>query len=231
MVEEKAPITFHLAELRRRLLFSLAAWLIGSIAAYAYVEDIIAVISEPAGKLYFLNPAEVFFSYLQVAAVTGLFVTLPIHGYELWRFLQPAMRGSEARAFLWFLPSALILWYGGAAFSFYVVFPSAVRFFLSFSAASLQPMFSLASYLSFFIAFVLPFAIGFELPLALIILFRLGLVTGKSLRQKRRIFIVAAFIFAGVVSPTTDMFTQTCIALPLIILYEGTILIMRFMQH
>ena len=85
MIEEKTPITFHLAELRRRILFSLTAWLIGSIAAYAHVEDIIAVISAPAGKLYFLNPAEVFFSYLQIAAVTGLFVTLPIHCYELWR--------------------------------------------------------------------------------------------------------------------------------------------------
>lgn len=82
----------------------------------------------------------------------------------------------------------------------------------------------------FFIAFVLPFAIGFELPLALIILARLGLVTGRSLRQKRRFFIVGVFIFAGVVSPTTDMITQTAIAVPLIFLYEGTIVVMRFMK-
>lgn len=230
MIEEKTPITFHLAELRRRILFSLTAWLIGSIAAYAHVEDIIAVISAPAGKLYFLNPAEVFFSYLQIAAVTGLFVTLPIHCYELWRFLRPGLQDKESRAFVWFMPAALILWYGGAAFSFFVVFPQAVQFFLSFSAVSLQPMFSLAVYLSFFIAFVLPFAIGFELPLALIILAHLGLVTGKSLRKKRRVFIVGAFIFAGVVSPTTDMITQTAIAVPLIFLYEGTILFMRFMK-
>lgn len=230
MMEEKKPVTVHLAELRRRLLFSLAAWLIGSIAAYTYVEEIIAVISAPAGKLYFLNPAEVFFSYLQVAGVTGLFVTLPIHFYELWGFLRPGLRDKEAKAFVWFMPAALVLWYGGAAFSFFVVFPQAVQFFLSFSAVSLQPMFSLAAYLSFFIAFVLPFALGFELPLALIILARLGLVTSQSLRQKRRFFIVGAFIFAGVVSPTTDMITQTAIAVPLIFLYEGTIVVMRFMK-
>ena len=121
MIEEKKPVTVHLAELRRRLLFSLAAWLIGSIAAYTYVEEIIAVISAPAGKLYFLNPAEVFFSYLQVAGVTGLFVTLPIHFYELWGFLRPGLRDKEAKAFVWFMPAALVLWYGGAAFSFFVV--------------------------------------------------------------------------------------------------------------
>ena len=109
MIEEKKPVTVHLAELRRRLLFSLAAWIVGSIAAYAYVEDIIAVISAPAGKLYFLNPAEVFFSYLQVAGVTGLFVTLPIHFYELWRFFRPGLRDKEAKAFVWFMPAALVL--------------------------------------------------------------------------------------------------------------------------
>ena len=145
MIEEKKPVTVHLAELRRRILFSLAAWIIGSIAAYTYVEEIIAVISAPAGKLYFLNPAEVFFSYLQVAGVTGLFVTLPIHCYELWRFLRPGLRDKEAKAFVWFMPAALVLWYGGAAFSFFVVFPQAVQFFLSFSAVSLQPMFSFGS--------------------------------------------------------------------------------------
>lgn len=128
MIEEKKPVTVHLAELRRRLLFSLAAWLAGSIAAYAYVEDIIAVISAPAGKLYFLNPAEVFFSYLQVAGVTGLFVTLPIHFYELWRFLRPGLRDKEAKAFVWFMPAALVLWYGGAAFPSLSYFPKPFNF-------------------------------------------------------------------------------------------------------
>ena len=225
MSEERAPITFHLEELRRHLIVCFAAWLLGSIISYIYAEDIIAVLSAPAGKLYFLNPAEVFFSYLEVAAFTGFLGTLPIHCYEFWRFLRPALRGGEVTTALWFIPSALLLFYGGSAFAFFWVLPAAIQFFMGFATVSLQPMFSLSAYLSFFIAFLLPFALGFELPLVLLVLSRLGLVTAAMLKAKRRVFILLAFIFAGVVSPTTDMFTQTCIAIPMIVLYEGTIIV------
>lgn len=228
MSEERAPITFHLEELRRRLIVCFAAWLLGSIISYIYAEDIIAVLSAPAGKLYFLNPAEVFFSYLEVAAFTGFLGTLPIHCYEFWRFLRPALRGGEVTTALWFIPSALLLFYGGSAFAFFWVLPAAIQFFMGFATVSLQPMFSLSAYLSFFIAFLLPFALGFELPL---VLSRLGLVTAAMLKAKRRVFILLAFIFAGVVSPTTDMFTQTCIAIPMIILYEGTIIVIGMTER
>lgn len=227
MSEERAPITFHLEELRRRIIVCLVAWLVGSIISYIYAEDIIAVISAPAGKLYFLNPAEVFFSYIEIAAFAGFVGTLPIHCFEFWRFLRPALRGGEVTTALWFIPSALLLFYGGSAFAFFFVLPAAVQFFMGFATASLQPMFSLASYLSFFIAFLLPFALGFELPLVLLVLSRLGLVTPAMLRAKRHVFVLLAFVFAGVVSPTTDIFTQTCIAVPMIVLYEGIIIVMK----
>ena len=231
MSEERAPITFHLEELRRRLIVCFAAWLLGSIISYIYAEDIIAVLSAPAGKLYFLNPAEVFFSYLEVAAFTGFLGTLPIHCYEFWRFLRPALRGGEVTTALWFIPSALLLFYGGSAFAFFWVLPAAIQFFMGFATVSLQPMFSISAYLSFFIAFLLPFALGVELPLGLLVLSRLGLVTAAMLKAKRRVFILLAFIFAGVVSPTTDMFTQTCIAIPMIVLYEGTIIVIGMIER
>ena len=231
MTEERAPITFHLEELRRRLIVCLAAWLLGSIISYIYAEDIIAVLSAPAGKLYFLNPAEVFFSYLEVAAFMGFLGTLPIHCYEFWRFLRPTLRGGEVTTALWFIPSTLLLFYGGSAFAFFWVLPAAIQFFMGFATVSLQPMFSLSAYLSFFIAFLLPFALGFELPLVLLVLSRLGLVTAAMLKAKRRVFILLAFIFAGVVSPTTDMFTQTCIAIPMIALYEGTIIVIGMTER
>lgn len=231
MSEERAPITFHLEELRRRLIICLAAWLLGSIISYIYAEDIIAVVSAPAGKLYFLNPAEVFFSYLEIAAFTGFLGTLPIHCYEFWRFLRPALRGREVTTALWFIPSALLLFYSGSAFAFFWVLPAAIQFFMGFAMVSLQPMFSLSAYLSFFIAFLLPFALGFELPLVLLVLSCLGMVTAAMLKAKRRVFILLAFIFAGVVSPTTDMFTQTCIAIPMIVLYEGTIIVIGMTER
>ena len=166
--------------------------------------------------MYFLNPAEVFFSYIEIAAFAGFIGTRPIHCFEFWRFLRPALRGGEVKTALWFIPSALLLFYGGSAFAFFFVLPAAVQFFMDFATVSLQPMFSLSAYLSFFIAFLLPFALGFELPLVLLVLSRLGLVTPAMLRAKRR-----------VLSPTTDIFTQTCIAVPMIVLYEGTIIVVK----
>ena len=211
------PLSGHLQEFRSRLIICLAAVAVASGVSYNFVEEIIDIISAPAGKLYFLNPAEVFFSYIQVAVCTGILVTLPIICYELWGF-----------AVFWLIPTAVLLFYAGLAFSYYAVFPAAVLFFMGFATASLQPMFSLSSYLSFFIAFMLPFGVVFELPLVLFFLAKMGLITSAFLKSKRRVLIVVAFIFAAVVSPTTDIFTQVMIAVPMIVLYEASILLVRF---
>lgn len=222
------PLSGHLQEFRSRLIICLAAVAVASGVSYNFVEEIIDIISAPAGKLYFLNPAEVFFSYIQVAVCTGVLVTLPIICYELWGFVRPALMPSERAAVFWLIPTAVLLFYAGLAFSYYAVFPAAVLFFMGFATASLQPMFSLSSYLSFFIAFMLPFGVVFELPLVLFFLAKMGLITSAFLKSKRRVLIVVAFIFAAVVSPTTDIFTQVMIAVPMIVLYEASILLVRF---
>ena len=222
------PLSGHLQEFRSRLIICLVVVAAASGVSYNFVEEIIDIISAPAGKLYFLNPAEVFFSYIQVAVCTGVLVTLPIICYEIWGFVRPALMPSERAAVFWLIPTAVLLFYAGLAFSYYAVFPAAVLFFMGFATASLQPMFSLSSYLSFFIAFMLPFGVVFELPLVLFFLAKMGLITSAFLKSKRRVLIVVAFIFAAVVSPTTDIFTQVMIAVPMIVLYEASILLVRF---
>ena len=222
------PLSGHLQEFRSRLIICLVVVAAASGVSYNFVEEIIDIISAPAGKLYFLNPAEVFFSYIQVAVCTGVLVTLPIICYEIWGFVRPALMPSERAAVFWLIPTAVLLFYAGLAFSYYAVFPAAVLFFMGFATASLQPMFSLSSYLSFFIAFMLPFGVVFELPLVLFFLAKMGLITSAFLKSKRRVLIVVAFIFAAVVSPTTDVFTQVMIAVPMIVLYEASILLVRF---
>lgn len=219
----------HLQEFRLRLIICLVVVALASAGAYAYIDEIIAILSAPAGKLYFLNPAEVFFAYIEIAVFTGVLVTLPILGYELWGFIRPALRPQEQKAVWWLLSSAVILFYAGLAFSYYAVFPSAVQFFMAFATSTLQPMFSLQSYISFFIAFMVPFGIVFELPLILFFLAKLGIVSSAFLKKKRKILIVLAFVFAAVVSPTTDVFTQSMIAIPMIILYEVSIFLVQYM--
>ena len=230
-VQTEQPLRDHLQEFRKRLIICLVVVAIAALACYNYVDDIIALLSGPAGKLYFMNPSEVFFTYMEIALYTGILLTLPVLLYEVWAFVAPALWPEERRAVLVILPTAVILFYVGLVFAYYLVIPAAVTFFMGFATQTLQPMFSLESYLSFILALTLPFGFIFELPLIVVFLAKIGLVTGDFLKGKRKILIVIAFIFAAVVSPTTDIFTQTMIAVPLIVLYEISLFIVCKVMH
>lgn len=229
--QTEQPLRDHLQEFRKRLIICLVVVAIAALACYNYVDDIIALLSGPAGKLYFMNPSEVFFTYMEIALYTGILLTLPVLLYEVWAFVAPALWPEERRAVLVILPTAVILFYVGLVFAYYLVIPAAVTFFMGFATQTLQPMFSLESYLSFILALTLPFGFIFELPLIVVFLAKIGLVTGDFLKGKRKILIVIAFIFAAVVSPTTDIFTQTMIAVPLIVLYEISLFIVCKVMH
>lgn len=230
-IQTEQPLRDHLQEFRKRLIICLVVVAIAALACYNYVDDIIALLSGPAGKLYFMNPSEIFFTYMEIALYTGILFTLPVLLYEVWAFVAPALWPEERRAVLVILPTAVILFYVGLVFAYYLVIPAAVTFFMGFATQTLQPMFSLESYLSFILALTLPFGFIFELPLIVVFLAKIGLVTGDFLKGKRKILIVIAFIFAAVVSPTTDIFTQTMIAVPLIVLYEISLFIVCKVMH
>lgn len=229
--QTEQPLRDHLQEFRKRLIICLVVVAIAALACYNYVDDIIALLSGPAGKLYFMNPSEVFFTYMEIALYAGILFTLPVLLYEVWAFVAPALWPEERRAVLVILPTAVILFYVGLVFAYYLVIPAAVTFFMGFATQTLQPVFSLESYLSFILALTLPFGFIFELPLIVVFLAKIGLVTGDFLKGKRKILIVIAFIFAAVVSPTTDIFTQTMIAVPLIVLYEISLFIVCKVMH
>ena len=229
--QTEQPLRDNLQEFRKRLIICLVVVAIAALACYNYVDDIIALLSGPAGKLYFMNPSEVFFTYMEIALYAGILFTLPVLLYEVWAFVAPALWPEERRAVLVILPTAVILFYVGLVFAYYLVIPAAVTFFMGFATQTLQPMFSLESYLSFILALTLPFGFIFELPLIVVFLAKIGLVTGDFLKGKRKILIVIAFIFAAVVSPTTDIFTQTMIAVPLIVLYEISLFIVCKVMH
>lgn len=230
-IQTEQPLRDHLQEFRKRLIICLVVVAIAALACYNYVDDIIALLSGPAGKLYFMNPSEVFFTYMEIALYAGILFTLPVLLYEVWAFVAPALWPEERRAVLVILPTAVILFYVGLVFAYYLVIPAVVTFFMGFATQTLQPMFSLESYLSFILALTLPFGFIFELPLIVVFLAKIGLVTGDFLKGKRKILIVIAFIFAAVVSPTTDIFTQTMIAVPLIVLYEISLFIVCKVMH
>ncbi len=229
--ENPAEMTLvgHLSELRQRIVWSVAALIVGTLAAYFYIDELMRFVTAPAGKLYFMAPAEGFFAYLKLAVFAGFLIALPIILWQLWLFIAPALTGKEKKWALIMVPGSTILFFTGVAFAYLFVWPSAVKFFLGFGSESLQPMLSLGQYLSFLISFILPFGVIFNLPLALLVLAKIGIISSKFLAKQRRVMIVVAFIIGGIITPTPDIFSQTMMAIPILVLYEASIWAVRIL--
>ena len=218
----------HLSELRTRLVIAIVAIIIGNLGAYYYVEDILQILVAPAGKLYYTKPTEAFFTYMKISLVAGCIVSSPVWFYQIWAFIVPALSKGEKRVTFMVVPTAVVLFVVGVLFSYYLVLPMAIQFFIGFGTDELQPLFSIGQYIDFVIAFILPFGITFELPLILIALGILGILSSDRLREYRKMFILLAFIIGAAISPTPDMLSQTMIAGPMILLYEISYGVLRY---
>jgi len=233
LLKEAADMSLvgHLTELRKRIIIAVFSVLIGFGICYYFVDSILNIIIAPAGKLYYMRPTEAFFTYMKVALVAGGVVASPVILYQIWAFVMPAMTVKEKRIINVFLPVAIILFILGVLFSYFLVLPAAIAFFIGFSTEELVPMLSIGQYVDFVIAFILPFGFIFELPVLIIILASLGMLSSAVLKAKRKIFILLSFIIGAAVSPTPDVFSQTMIALPMIFLYEASLFIIsKFMK-
>ena len=146
----------HLGELRRRIVISVIAIVVGTLVAYYFVDELMRFVIQPAGKLYFMSPAEGFFAYLKLAVFAGLMLALPVVLWQAWAFVAPALTSSESKWALIMAPGAVVLFFTGVSFGYFVVWPPAVKFFLGFGNEALQPMLSLGQYLSFMLGFILP---------------------------------------------------------------------------
>ncbi len=218
----------HLTELRSRLIKCLIAVGIGSCVGYYFIDEIMHYLTLPAGKLYYMQPSEAFFTYLKVAVVAGFLMALPIVFYQVWRFFLPALTRKERMVLGIVVPVSVVLFFAGLSFSFFLVLPAGIRFFMGFGNAELEALFSVNKYFDFVITFVLPFGFVFELPLIITILGKMGILTSAILKKYQRIVIFLAFVAGAIITPTPDVFTQSMIALPMIVLYEVGYFIVRF---
>ncbi len=230
LMEEASSMSVvdHLSELRMRLVVAIVAIIICTLGAYYYVEDILQILVAPAGKLYYTKPTEAFFTYMKISIVAGCIISSPIWFYQIWAFIVPALSKGEKKVTFMVVPTAVTLFVVGVLFSYYLVLPMAIQFFIGFGTDELQPLFSIGQYIDFVIAFVLPFGITFELPLILIALGVMGILSSNRLRQYRKIFILVAFVVGAAISPTPDMLSQTMIAGPMILLYEISYGVLRY---
>lgn len=220
-------LTAHLTELRSRLIKSLLSIGFGSCISYFFLDEITKFLTAPVGKLYYMQPGEAFFTYLKIDIVTGFLIALPVIFYHMWQFFLPALTKGERAVLGILVPASVILFFVGMAFSFFLILPTALKFFMGFSTDDLQTMFSFKNYFDFVIMFVLPFGFVFELPLVIIVLGKLGILTSEFLGKYRRIVFFLSFVVGALVT-TPDVITQIAVAIPIMLLYEVGYLVVKY---
>jgi sec-independent protein translocase protein TatC len=221
----------HLGELRTRIVRALIGVLVGLAITLPFSEKIVDFLARPIKRmgytLIFTSPTEAFWVQMKVALMAGLFLAAPAILWQVWRFVEPGLHQHEKKYAVPFILIGSVLFIGGGAFSLFVVTPYALNFLLSYARPGLTPMITLQNHVDFLLKFTLAFGIVFELPLGITLLARMGVVNARMLARNRKYAILGAFVVAAVLTPTPDIFNQTLMAGPLILLYEVGIISAR----
>lgn len=229
------PIGFldHLDELRSRVIKSLIAIVIGTIIAFIFYEEILAIliypydVAVPDRDLAYFRPSEAFSLAMRLSLFGGVILASPVILYQAWRFVAPALTRREKR---WAIPVTTVfvsLFLAGMVVGYWTL-PRALEFLLGFGEDSLEPVIGAEFYLSFAMRFLLAFGISFEFPVFIFAAAAFGAVTSEQLRGSRRWAVLVIVIFAAVITPSGDPLTLMMLAVPMYILFEVAILAVRF---
>jgi sec-independent protein translocase protein TatC len=224
----------HLEELRRRLVYSIAAVAVGFFVCWGFRVKIYAIMQKPimdalkshgmAEKLVYLNPVDPFNLYLKIAALAGLFVTSPFVLYQVWMFISPGLYRNEKRYVMPFMASTIALFSTGGYFGYRIVYPRALEFLIGFGS-QFTPMITISEYTSLFLSIILGMGLIFEMPILVFFLSLMGIVSAGFMWKNFRYAILLIFIVAAIVTPTPDVLSMCIFAAPMVALYGVSIAI------
>jgi len=231
------PLVAHLTELRDRLLRALLAVLIAFICLFPFANEIYSFISEPlrallppGSSMIATEVASPFLTPFKLTLVMAIFLAVPVILYQLWAFVAPGMYREEKRIAFPLLASSVVLFYAGAAFAYFVVFPLIFAFFTSIGPADVAVMTDINRYLDFVLKLFFAFGLAFEIPIAAVILIWSGITTPEALAQKRPYIIVGCFVFGMLLTPP-DVISQSLLAVPMWMLFEVGVFFGRFVDR
>jgi len=246
-IKKEEPVSFvgHLSELRRRLIKSFIFLLLAFLLCYYFSSEIYSFLVKPYAevllenqldrRLIFTALHEAFLTYLKVAFFASFFITSPIFLTQLWKFVAPGLYKNEKQALLPYLIATPLLFLLGGMLVYYLIMPLAINFFLSFESVAdvgtiaIQLEAKVNEYLSLIMRLIFAFGISFQLPVILSLLARIGFIDSNYLKTRRKYVIVIMFAFAAILTPP-DPVTQIGLALPLLILYELSIVIVKIIK-
>jgi sec-independent protein translocase protein TatC len=244
----KMPLLDHLIELRQRMLYSVIALFVAFLVCFYFAQELFDFLVQPladllkeregvhgARRMIFTDLTEVFFTHIKIAFFFGAFASSPIFLTQLWLFVAPGLYKNEKGAFAPFLIASPILFFMGGALVYFVLFPLAWSFFLSFETLASSETLAIeleakvAEYLSLVMKLIFAFGFCFQLPILMTLMARVGIATSKGMAEKRKYAIVGVFVVAAVITPP-DPISQLSLAIPIIVLYEISILMAKLVE-
>lgn len=229
--DKELSLLQHLGELRSRLMVASFAVLVATTVAFFFATDIIRFLEAPAklGKpLQIISPTEGFTTYMRVALFSGIALAMPVILYEIYAYVDPALRPGERRFILVLGPFVLLLFVGGMAFCYFLLLPNAIGFLFTFGSEVFEAAPRASEYISFVTTFILGVGLVFEMPVIIFAVTRIGLVSRAWLAKQRRYVFLLVFVIGAIITPTPDPFNQSLVAIPMYLLFELGLLLSRF---
>ncbi|MED5578531.1 MAG: twin-arginine translocase subunit TatC [Nitrospinota bacterium] len=225
-------LTEHLAELRNRLIIMISAVGVFFLGSYYFSPQLLELIQKPIGdqQLVFLSPTEAFISHIKVSFYSGLFLSIPVILFHIWKFCAPGLFKKEKKYLASFILISSCSFIVGAFFCYLLILPYGLNFLLSFASENLSAQISIAFYISFVFKLILIFGLVFQVPLIVILLVKMGVLSAKSLANNRGYVFVGSFAASAILTPP-DVVTQIFLALPLIVLFEISIIGAKFIDR
>ena len=236
-IEPEKEMTFleHLEELRWRIIYSLIGIVVGTIVSWIFIDFLVDVVllkpaKDSGAMLQNLRPFGQLFLYMQIAIMVGMIISIPNIFYQFWQFISPALRKKEKRYIFWIVAFSSICFLGGIAFAYFAMLPLTLKFATQFGSESIKNEFAIDEYMSIIISVMLAAGFVFELPMISFFLSKLGILKPSFMRKYRRHSIVIIMILAAFLTPGADPVSQLVLAVPLVVLYEISILISKISQ-